>query len=67
MAGPARFLGVAEADGVLECLGATLAPGASGVGVAVPGSVGPKGALTRSHLVFAARGELVQAHEQVGL
>ena len=65
MAGPARFLGGAAEDGVFECLGGTLAAGASGGGVAVPGRVGAEVAFTGSHLVYAARRELVQAHERV--
>jgi len=67
VAGPARFLGGAEEDGVFECLRGTLAAGARGGRVAVPGRVGAEVAFTRSHLVYAARGELVQAHEWVGL
>jgi len=62
-----RFLGGAVEDGVLECLGGILASGARSGGVAVPGRVGAEVAFPRSHLVKAARGELVQAHEQVGL
>ena len=67
MAGPARFLGVAEEDGVFECLGSTLAAGATGGGVAVPGRVGAVVAFTKSNLVYAARGKLVQAHQWVRL
>ena len=67
MAGPTRFLGGAEEDGVFECLGGTLATGASGGGVAVSGRVGAEVAFTRSHLVYASCGELVQAHERGGL
>jgi len=44
---------------VFECLGGTLATGAGGGGIAVPGRVGAEVALPRSHLVEAARGELV--------
>jgi len=51
---------------VFECLGSTQATGASGGGVAVPGGVGAEVTFTRSHLVYAARGDLVKAHERVG-
>jgi len=64
---PARFLGWTVDDGVLECLGGTLAAGACVGGVAVPGGVGAEVALPRSHLVDASRGELVKAHERVRL
>jgi len=46
-------------DGVLECLGGTLAAGAGGGDLAVPGGVGTDVALPRSHLREASRGELV--------
>jgi len=65
VAGPAGFLGGAEEDGVFECLGGTLAAGAGGWGIAVPGRVATEVAFTRSLLMYAARGELVEAHEWV--
>ena len=65
MAGPARFLRRAVEDGVLECLRGILAFPAGGGGIAVPGGVGAEVAFPRSHLVEAARGELVKAHERV--
>jgi len=67
VASPARFLGWTVEDGVLECVGGTLAAGACVGGVAVPGGVGPEVATPRSHLVDASRGELVKAHEGVRL
>jgi len=67
LAGPGRLFGRAVEDGVLKCLRGTLAPGAGGGGVTVPRRVGAEVALTTSHLVEAARGELVLAHKQVGL
>jgi len=59
VASHARFLGRAVEDGVLECLGGELAPRAGCGDVTVPGGVGAEVALPRSHLVVAARGELV--------
>ena len=46
-------------DGVLERLRGALAPGAGGGTVVGPGRVGAEVALTRSHLVEAARGKPV--------
>jgi len=59
LASPARFLSWAMDDGMLECLGGTLAAGAGGGGIVVPGGVGAEVALPRSHLMEAARRELV--------
>ena len=59
MAGPSRLLGRAVEDRMLECLGGTLATGAGSGGVTVARRVGAEVALPRSHLVEAARGELV--------
>jgi len=59
VASPGRFLGRAVEDGVLECLRGILASGAGGGGIAVPGGVGAEVAFPRSHLIEAARGELV--------
>jgi len=52
---------------VLERLGVGQTAGAGGGDVAVPGGVGAEVALPRSPLVEAARSELVEAHEGVGL
>jgi len=52
---------------VLERLGGGRTAGAGGGDIAVPGGVGAEVALPRSHLVEAARSELVEAHEGVGL
>ena len=52
---------------MLECLGGSLAFGAGGVDIAVPGGVGAEVALPRSHLVEAACGKPVLAHERVRL
>jgi len=52
---------------VLKRLGGGQATGARGGDFAVPGGVGADVTLPRSHLVEAARGELVEAHEGVGL
>jgi len=57
--GPGRLLGRALEDGVQECLGGTLAPGAGGGGVTVPRRVSREVALPTSHLVEATHGELV--------
>jgi len=66
VAGPTGSLGGAVEDGVFECLRGTLATRACGGDVvAVPGGVGTEVAFTRSHLMYSARGELVQAHERV--
>jgi len=51
---------------MLEGLGGLLAAGAGGRGIVVPRGVGAEVALPRSHLVEAARGELVEAHKWVG-
>jgi len=59
VAGPGRLLSCTVEDGVFECLGGTLATGAGGRGVVVPGGVGAEVAFPRSHLVEAARGEVV--------
>ena len=67
MAGPGRLLGRAAEYGVLERLGGGQTTGARGGGIAVPGGVGAEVTPPRSHLVEAARGELVEAHERVGL
>jgi len=50
---------------VFKCLGGFLAFGAGGGDIVVPGGVGAEVALPRSHLVEAARGELVEAHKRV--
>jgi len=52
---------------VLERLGGGQTTGARGGDFAVPGGVGAEVTLPRSHLVEAARGKLVEAHEWVGL
>ena len=52
---------------MFERLGGGQAAGARGGDFAVPGGVGAEVALPRSHLVEAARGEFVEAHERVGL
>jgi len=67
VAGPGRLLSQASEDSVLERLGGGQTTGARGGDFAVPGGVGAEVALSRSHLVEAARGELVVAHEGVGL
>ena len=59
MAGSSRLLGRAVEDRMLECLRCTQAAGAGCGGVPVPRRVGTEVALPRSHLVEAARGELV--------
>ena len=59
MAGPGGLLGRAAEDGVLKRLGGAQAARAGGGGVAVPQGVGVEVALPRSHLVEAARCELV--------
>jgi len=51
---------------VLERLGGSQAAGAGSGGIAVPGRVGAEVALPRSHLVEAAHGELILAHEGMG-
>jgi len=66
VAGPGRRLGRAAENGVLERLGGAQTAGAGHGGVAVPRGVGGEVTLPRSHLVKAARGELVQAHKRVG-
>jgi len=67
VADPGRRLGRAAENGVLERLRGAQTTGAGGGGDAIPGGVGAEVALTRSHLVKAARGELVQAHKRIGL
>jgi len=52
---------------VLEGLGGLVTAGAGGRGVVAPGGVRAEVAFSRPHLVKAARGELVEAHERVGL
>jgi len=52
---------------VLERLGGGQATGAPGGDIVVPGGMGSEVALPRSHLVEAASGEFVEAHERVGL
>jgi len=52
---------------VLERLRGAQATRAVGGGVPVPRGVGAEVALPRSHLVEAARRELVKAHERMGL
>ena len=48
-------------------LGGLVAARTGGRGVVAPGGVCAEVALAGSHLVEAARGELVEAHERVGL
>ena len=67
MACPGRLLSRASENNVLERHGGGQATGARGGHFAVPGGVGAEVTLPRSHLVEAARGELVEAHERVGL
>jgi len=67
VAGPGGLLSQATEDSVLERLGGGQTTRARGGDFAVPGGVGAEVALPRSHLVEAARGELVEAHERVGL
>jgi len=67
VAGPGGLLSRASEDSVLERLGGGQTAGARGGDIAVPGGVGAEVALPRSHLVEAARSELVEAHERVGL
>jgi len=52
---------------VLGPLGGGQATGPRGGDFALPGGVGAEVTLPRSHLVEAAGGELVEAHERVGL
>ena len=52
---------------MLERLGGGQTPGARGGDFAVPGGVDAEVTLPRSPLVEAARGELVEDHERVGL
>jgi len=59
VAGPGRLLGRAAEDSLLERLWGTEATRTGGGGVAVPRGVGVEVALPRSHLVEAARSELV--------
>jgi len=67
VADPGRLLGRAVENGVLESLGGAQTTGAGGGGDAIPRGVGAEVALTRCHLVKAARGELVQAHKRMVL
>ena len=67
MAGPGGLLGRAAEDSVHERPWGAQATRAGGGGVAVPRGVSAEGALPRSHLVEAARSELVKAHERIGL
>ena len=67
MAGPSGLLSWAVEDSVFERLWGGQTAGARGGDVAVPGGVGVEVALPRSHLVEAARSELVEAHEWMGL
>jgi len=48
-------------------LGGLVTAGAGGWGVVAPGGVCAEVALAGSHLVKAARGELIEAHERMGL
>jgi len=48
-------------------LGGLVPAGTGGRGVVAPGGVCAEVALARSHLVKAPHGELVEAHEWVGL
>ena len=52
---------------MLGPLGGGQATGPRGGDFALPGGVGAEVTLPRSHLVEAAGGELVEAHERVGL
>jgi len=52
---------------MLKGLGGLAAAGTGGRSVIAPGGVCAEVALAGSHLVEAARGELVEAHERVGL
>jgi len=52
---------------MFKSLGGLVTAGAGGRGVVAPGGVCTEVALSRPHLVEAARGELVEAHEWMGL
>ena len=52
---------------MLEGLRGLAATGAGGRAIIVPRQVGAEVALTRSHLVYATRVELGEAHERIGL
>ena len=52
---------------MLKGLRGLVTAGTGGRGVVAPGGVLAEVALARSHLMKAARGELVEAHERVGL
>jgi len=52
---------------MLEGLGGLVAAETGGRGVIAPGGVCAEVAFARPHLVEAARGEFVEAHERVGL
>jgi len=51
---------------MLEGLKGRVAAAAGGRDIAVPGGMCAEVARTRSHLVPAARGKLVEPHEQIG-
>ena len=67
MAGSGRSLSGATEYGVFKGLGGLVAAGTGGRSIVAPGGVCAEVALARPHLVKAARGELVKAHEWVGL
>ena len=67
MAGSGWSLRGAAEYGVLNGLGGLVTAGTGGRGVVTPGGVRAEVALARPHLVKAARGKLVEAHERVGL
>jgi len=52
---------------MLKGLGGLVTAGTGGRGVVAPGGMCAEVALARSHLVEAASGELIEAHERVGL
>ena len=65
--GPGRPLGGVVEDGVQKALRGRVAAGTAGLAILVPGGPGAEGTLPRSHLVPAARIELVAPDERVGL
>jgi len=65
--GSGRPLSGAAEYGGFKGLGDLVTAGTGGRGVVAPGGVCAEVALARPHLVKAARGELVEAHEWVGL
>jgi len=67
VAGSGRPLSGAAEYGMFKGLGGLVTAGTGGRGVVAPGGVCAEVALAGSHLVKAARGELVEAHERVGL